>query len=214
MSFQRQTHFIFVSFFLFQAKKEFFRTLLLFAVIFLKTKLTGDSSAKVVVADSVMGWVNSVSVVCAQVSTIVSSQTVSVSVSTCSIGVSTISITVVGSGLSISLGFSLSITPFTGGTGNGNVSGIDTGSTLDSVSVDTIVSSIMSVSSKTVSGVSGIAQVSGISQTGVSTVSSQAIAVAVVAKTTVVVGIKDSGVSFGFSLSVGSDDKGGDNCNL
>ena len=55
---------------------------------------------------------------------------------------------------------------------------------------------------------------SGISQTGVSTVSSQAIAVAVVAKTTVVVGIKDSGVSFGFSLSVGSDDKGGDNCNL
>ena len=108
-------------------------------------------------ADSVMGWVNSVSVVCAQVSTIVSSQTVSVSVSTGSIGVSTISITVVGSGLSISLGFSLSITPLTGGTGNGNVSGVDTGSTLDSVSVDTIVSSIMSVSSKTVSGVSGIA---------------------------------------------------------
>ena len=104
-----------------------------------------------------MGWVNSVSVVCAQVSTIVSSQTVSVSVSTGSIGVSTISITVVGSGLSVSLGFSFSITPLTGGTGNGNVSGVDTGSTLDSVSVDTIVSSIVSVSSKTVSGVSGIA---------------------------------------------------------
>merc|ERR1719278_669806 len=159
------------------AKKEFFRTLL-FAVIFLKTKLTGDSSAKVVVADSVMGWVNSVSVVCAQVSTIVSSQSVSVSVSTGSIGVSTISITVVGSGLSISLGFSLSITPLTGGTGNGNVSGVDAGSTLDSVSVDTIVSSVMSISSKTVSGVSGVAKMSGISQTGVSTVSSQAIAVA------------------------------------
>merc|ERR1719362_1094185 len=122
--------------------------------MFLKTKLTGDSSAKVVVADSVMGWVNSVTIVSAQVSTIVSSQTVSVSVSTGSIGVSTISITVVGSGFSISLGFSLSITPLTGGTGNRNVSGIDTGSTLDSVSVDTIVSSIMSVSSKTVSGVS------------------------------------------------------------
>merc|ERR1719278_2086713 len=145
------------------AKKEFFRTLL-FAVIFLKTKLTGDTSAKVVVADSVMGWVNSVSVVCAQVSTIVSSQSVSVSVSTGSIGVSTISITVVGSGLSISLGFSLSITPLTGGTGNGNVSGVDTGSTLDSVSVDTIVSSVMSISSKTVSGVSGVAKMSGISQ--------------------------------------------------
>merc|ERR1719273_1181334 len=173
---------------------------------FLKTKLTGDSSAEVVVADSVMGWVNSV------VSTIVSSQTVSVSVSTVSIGVSTISITVVGSGLSLSLGFSLSITPLTGGTGNGNVSGVDTGSTLDSVSVDTIVSSIMSVSSKTVSGVSSISQVTGISQTGVSTVSSQAIAVAVVAKA-VVVGIKDGGVSFSLSLSVGSDDKGGDNCN-
>merc|ERR1719273_2497334 len=155
---------------------------------FLKTKLTGDSSAEVVVADSVMGWVNSV------VSTVVSAQTVSVSVSTVSIGVSTISITVVGSGLSFGLGFSLSITPLTGGTGNGNVSGIDTGSTLDSVSVDTIVSSIMSVSSKTVSGVSSISQVSGISQTGVSTVSSQAIAVAVVAKA-VVVGIKDGGVS-------------------
>ena len=126
-------------------------------MIFLKTKLTGDTSAKVVVADSVMGWVNSVSVVCAQVSTIVSSQTVSVSISTGSIGVSTISITVVGSGISVSLGFSLSITPLTGSTGNGNVSGIDTGSTLDSVSVDAIVSSIMSVSSKTVSGVSGIA---------------------------------------------------------
>ena len=158
MSFQRQTHFIFVSFFLFQAKKEFFRTLL-FAVIFLKTKLTGDLSAEVVAADSVMGWVNSVvsTIVSAQVSTIVSSQTVSVSVSTGSIGVSTISITVVGSGISVSLGFSLSITPLTGGTGNGNVSGVDAGSTLDSVSVDTIVSSIMSVSSKTVSGVSGIA---------------------------------------------------------
>ena len=55
---------------------------------------------------------------------------------------------------------------------------------------------------------------SGISQTGVSTVSSQAIAVAIVAKTTVVVGVKDSGVSFSLSLSMGSDDKGGDNCNL
>ena len=55
---------------------------------------------------------------------------------------------------------------------------------------------------------------SGISQTGVSTVSSQAIAVAVVAKTAIVVGVKDSGVSFSLSLSVGSDDKGGDNCNL
>ena len=55
---------------------------------------------------------------------------------------------------------------------------------------------------------------SGVSQTGVSTVSSQAIAVAVVAKTAVVVGIKDSGVSFSLSLSMGSDDKGGDNCNL
>ena len=54
---------------------------------------------------------------------------------------------------------------------------------------------------------------SGISQTGVSTVSSQAIAVAVVAKA-VVVGIKDSGVGFSLSLSMGSDDKGGDNCNL
>ena len=169
-------------------------------------------SAEVVAADSVMGWVNSVvsTIVSAQVSTIVSSQTVSVSVSTGSIGVSTISITVVGSGLSFSLGFSLSITPLTGGTGNGNVSGVDTGSTLDSVSVDTIVSSIMSVSSKTVSGVSSISK----TVSGVSTVSSQAIAVAVVAKTAVVVGIKDSGVSFGFSLSVGSDDKGGDNCNL
>ena len=104
-----------------------------------------------------MGWVNSVSVVCAQVSTIVSSEAVSVSVSTGSIGVSTISITVVGSSFGISLGFSLSITPLTGGTGNGNISGVDTGSTLDSVSVDTIVSSIVSVSSKTVSGVSGIA---------------------------------------------------------
>merc|ERR1719273_2737042 len=146
---------------------------------FLKTKLTGDSSAEVVVADSVVGWVNSV------VSTIVSSQTVSVSVSTVSIGVSTISITVVGSGISLSLGFSLSITPLTGGTGNGNVSGVDTGSTLDSVSVKAIVSSIMSVSSKTVSGVSSI--------------SSQAIAVAVVAKA-VVVGIKDGGVGFSLSL--------------
>ena len=116
-------------------------------------------SAEVVAADSVMGWVNSVvsTIVSAQMSTVVSAQTVSVSVSTGSIGVSTISITVVGSGLSFSLGFSLSITPLTGSTGNGNVSGIDTGSTLDSVSVDTIVSSIMSVSSKTVSGVSGIA---------------------------------------------------------
>merc|ERR1719319_2155385 len=101
---------------------------------FLKTKLTGDLSAEVVAADSVMGWVNSVvsTVVSAQVSTIVSAQTVSVSVSTGSIGVSTISITVVGSG--ISLGFSLSITPLTGGIGYGNVSGVDTGSTLDSVS--------------------------------------------------------------------------------
>ena len=160
-------------------------------------------SAEVVAADSVMGWVNSV------VSTIVSAQTVSVSVSTVSIGVSTISITVVGSGISLSLGFSLSITPLTGGTGNGNVSGVDTGSTLDSVSVDTIVSSIMSVSSKTVSGVSSISK----TVSGVSTVSSQAIAVAVVAKA-VVVGIKDSGVGFSLSLSVGSDDKGGDNCNL
>merc|ERR1719362_1307497 len=115
--------------------------------MFLKTKLTGDLSAEVVAADSVMGWVNSVTIVSAQVSTVVSSQTVSVSVSTGSIGVSTISITVVSSGISISLGFSLSITPLTGGTGNGNVSGVDTGSTLDSVSVDTIVSSIMSVSS-------------------------------------------------------------------
>merc|ERR1719273_3014863 len=169
---------------------------------FLKTKLTGDSSAEVVVADSVMGWVNSV------VSTIVSSQTVSVSVSTVSIGVSTISITVVGSGISFGLGFSLSITPITGGTGNGNVSGVDTGSTLDSVSVKAIVSSIMSVSSKTVSGVSSISK----TVSGVSTVSSQAIAVAVVAKA-VVVGIKDGGVGFSLSLSVGSDDKGGDNCN-
>merc|ERR1719319_777027 len=182
---------------------------------FLKTKLTGDLSAEVVAADSVMGWVNSVvsTIVSAQMSTVVSAQTVSVSVSTGSIGVSTISITVVGSGLSFSLGFSLSITPLTGGTGNGNVSGVDTGSTLDSVSVDTIVSSIMSVSSKTVSGVSSISQMSGISQTGVSTVSSQAIAVAVVAKTAVVVGIKDGGVGCSLSLSVGSDDKGGDNCN-
>ena len=156
--FSTTNSFYFCFFFLFQAKKEFFRTLL-FAVIFLKTKLTGDLSAEVVAADSVMGWVNSVvsTIVSAQVSTVVSSQTVSVSVSTGSIGVSTISITIVGSGLSLSLGFSLSITPLTGGTGNGNVSGIDTGSTLDSVSVDTIVSSIMSVSSKTVSGVSGIA---------------------------------------------------------
>merc|ERR1719319_563200 len=163
---------------------------------FLKTKLTGDLSAEVVAADSVMGWVNSVvsTIVSAQVSTVVSSQTVSVSVSTGSIGVSTISITVVGSGLSFSLGFSLSITPLTGGTGNGNVSGVDTGSTLDSVSVDTIVSSIMSVSSKTVSGVSSISQMSGISQTGVSPVQAIAVAVAVVAKTAVVVGIKDSGV--------------------
>ena len=168
-------------------------------------------SAEVVAADSVMGWVNSVvsTIVSAQVSTVVSSQTVSVSVSTGSIGVSTISITVVGSGLSFSLGFSLSITPLTGGTGNGNVSGVDTGSTLDSVSVDTIVSSIMSVSSKTVSGVSSISK----TVSGVSTVSSQAIAVAVVAKA-VVVGIKDGGVGFSLSLSMGSDDKGGDNCNL
>merc|ERR1719319_282397 len=182
---------------------------------FLKTKLTGDLSAEVVAADSVMGWVNSVvsTVVSAQMSTVVSAQTVSVSVSTGSIGVSTISITVVGSGLSFSLGFSLSITPLTGGTGNRNVSGVDTGSTLDSVSVDTIVSSIMSVSSKTVSGVSGIAQVTGISKASVSTVQAIAIAVAVVAKTAVVVGIKDSGVSFSLSLSMGSDDKGGDNCN-
>merc|ERR1719148_105043 len=144
-------------------------------------------------------------------------------------GVSTISITVVGSGISLSLGFSLSlslgITLLTG-TGNGNVKGVDTGSTLNSVSVDAIVSSIMSVSSKTVSGVCGVATISSISQTGVSgmagicgmatvsTVSSQAIAVAVVG-TAVVVGIKDSGVGFSlsFSLSVGSDDKGGDNCN-
>ena len=172
-------------------------------------------SAEVVAADSVMGWVNSVvsTIVSAQMSTVVSAQTVSVSVSTGSIGVSTISITVVGSGLSFSLGFSLSITPLTGGTGNGNVSGVDTGSTLDSVSVDTIVSSVMSISSKTVSGVSGVAKMSGISQTGVSTVSSQAIAVAVVAKA-VVVGIKDGGVGFSLSLSMGSDDKGGDNCNL
>merc|ERR1719319_1512762 len=73
---------------------------------FLKTKLTGDLSAEVVAADSVMGWVNSVvsTIVTAQVSTIVSAQTVSVSVSTGSIGVSTISITVVGSGLSFSMG--------------------------------------------------------------------------------------------------------------
>ena len=171
---------LFLFLFLFQAKKEFFRTLL-FAVIFLKTKLTGDLSAEVVAADSVMGWVNSgvsvvSTVVSAQVSTVVSgSQTVSVSVSTGSIGVSTISITVVGSGISLSLGFSLSlsITPLTaGGTGNGNVSGIDTGSTLNSVSVDaivssmmSIVSSMMSISSKTVSGV---ATISGISQTGIS----------------------------------------------
>merc|ERR1719319_131931 len=183
---------------------------------FLKTKLTGDLSAEVVAADSVMGWVNSVvsTVVSAQVSTIVSAQTVSVSVSTGSIGVSTISITVVGSGISLrfSLSLSLGIALLTG-TGNGNVKGVDTGSTLDSVSVDTIVSSIMSISSKTISGVSSISQVTGISQTGVSTVSSQAIAVAVVAKTAVVVGVKDSGVSFGLSLSMGSDDKGGDNCN-
>jgi hypothetical protein len=157
---------LFLFLFLFQAKKEFFRTLL-FAVIFLKTKLTGDLSAEVVAADSVMGWVNSVvsTVVSAQVSTIVSgSQTVSVSVSTGSIGVSTISITVVGSGISLSLGFSLSlsITPLTaGGTGNGNVSGIDTGSTLNSVSVDAIVSSMMSISSKTVSGIATISGVSG-----------------------------------------------------
>ena len=190
-------------------------------------------SAEVVAADSVMGWVNSgvsvvSTVVSAQVSTIVAgcSQTVSVSVSTGSMWVSTISITVVGSGISLSLGFSLSlsITLLTESTGNGNVSGVDTGSTLNSVSVDAIVSSIMSVSSKTVSGV---ATISGISQTGVSgmagvcgmatvsTVSSQAIAVAVVG-TAVVVGIKDSGVGFSLSLgfSVGSDDKGGDNCNL
>ena len=187
-------------------------------------------SAEVVAADSIMGWVNSgvsvvSTVVSAQVSTVVSgSQTVSVSVSTGSIGVSTISITVVGSGISLSLGFSLSlgITLLTG-TGNGNVKGVDTGSTLDSVSMDTIVSSVMSISSKTVScvvsvsqTVSSISQMTGISQTGVSTVSSQAIAVAVVAKATVVVGVKDSGVGFGLSLSLsmGSDDKGGDNCNL
>merc|ERR1719319_1224612 len=183
---------------------------------FLKTKLSGDLSAEVVAADSVMGWVNSVvsAVVSAQVSTIVSAQTVSVSVSTGSIGVSTISITVVGSGISFSLGFSLSLgIALLTGTGNGNVKGVDTGSTLNSVSVDTIVSSIMSVSSKTVSGVSGISQVTGISQTGVSTVSSQAIAVAVMAKTAIVVGIKDGGVGFSLSFSVGSDDKGGDNCN-
>merc|ERR1712238_443482 len=113
-----------------------------------------------------MGWVNSgisvvSTVVSAQVSTIVraGSQTVSVSVSTGSMGVSTISITVIGSGISLGLGFSLSlsITLLTG-TGNGNVKGVDTGSTLNSVSVDAIVSSIMSVSSKTVSGVSSISQ--------------------------------------------------------
>merc|ERR1719483_413179 len=136
---------------------------------FLKTKLTRDLSTEVVAADSVMGWVNSgvsvvSTVVSAQVSTIVScrgSQTVSVSVSTGSIRVSTISITVVGSGISLSLGFSLSLSvTLLTCTGNGNVKGVDTGSTLNSVSVDAIVSSIMSVSSKTVSGV---ATISGIS---------------------------------------------------
>merc|ERR1712051_959966 len=68
------------------------------------------------------------------------------------------------------------------GTRNGYVKGVHTGSTFDSGgdAMDSIVSSIEAIGSKTVSSVS--------------TESSQTIAVAVVATKAIVVGIKDSGV--------------------
>merc|ERR1719367_2232436 len=91
--------------------------------------------SQVVVADSIMGRMDSVSVV---VSTIVTSQTISVSVSK----TATIAITRITVGTSIkicgiSFSFGISITAFTG-TGNGNISSVNTGSGFNSVSVSAI----------------------------------------------------------------------------
>merc|ERR1740123_2844036 len=97
------------------------------------------------------------------------SQTVSViSVSVSGVAVAVVSTIVVGGSLGFSLSLGVSITTFTSGTGNGNVEGVHTGSTFDSSSdaMDSIVSSIEAIGSKTVSCVS--------------TESSQTIAVAVV----------------------------------
>merc|ERR1719219_2249287 len=148
--------------------------------------------SQVVGADSVVGRMDSVSVV---VSTIVTSQTISVSISkTATIAITRIT---VGSSIKvcgISFGFGISITAFTG-TGNGNISGIYTGSRFDSVSVSTIgmtktvVSSAIAVGSKTV-----------VAKTSTIAIGSQTIAISIVAVWGICVSIKNSGVSLGLSL--------------
>ena len=173
-------------FFYFRPKRNFFRT-------FFSDHLLGAGDGNISGVDTGGRFAIESTVI----STIVSSQTVISTISVTGIsGITVVSTIKVGG---VGFSFSISVTAFTG-TGNGNISGVDTWGRFYSSSVGairiTIVSTIVTSISKTVS------------------IGSQTIAVAIVAIWVICVSIKNSGVSFGFSLSVDSSHKCGDNCNL